>query len=249
MKRKLIRHFPTGNAPPQKSTLTAKRLSGLQDELYYVDKENIKSNYRLMGLRPVGRFLFFSAVNTDAKNIFSKKRRSVGSTPYSIRLICGKGTTSPKIPHRKGVNKMETTQRRFGREWSQFDRYCRLVLYHEAVDYLREMQRRRDREIPFDAISPEEWDKLCTVDRYPSESYIFSSHGYSLYIDNELVADAFAELSRQKQSILILCFVLDMKDGEISRVMGISRSTVQRHRTSALKELRNKLLAVMPEGG
>ena len=38
---------------------------------------------------------------------------------------------------------METPNRKFG-EWGQFDRYCKLVLYHEAIDYLREMQRRRD---------------------------------------------------------------------------------------------------------
>lgn len=30
-------------------------------------------------------------------------------------------------------------------ERCQFDAYCKLVLYHEAIDYLREMQRRRDR--------------------------------------------------------------------------------------------------------
>ena len=47
-------------------------------------------------------------------------------------------------------------------------------------------------------------DKLSTVDRYPSDSYVFSSHGYDLLIDNELVAEAFASLPEQEQSILIL---------------------------------------------
>lgn len=40
---------------------------------------------------------------------------------------------------------MEAIPRKYG-EWSQFDRYCKLVLYHEAIDYLREMKCRRDRE-------------------------------------------------------------------------------------------------------
>lgn len=48
---------------------------------------------------------------------------------------------------------METPNRKFG-EWGQFDRYCKLVLYHEAIDYLREMQRRRDMEISLDELSP-----------------------------------------------------------------------------------------------
>ncbi len=143
---------------------------------------------------------------------------------------------------------METIPRDYG-ERCQFDRYCKLVLYHEALDYLREMQRRRDRETSFDALPQAEMDKLCTEDHYPSDSYIFSSHGYDLLIDNELVADAFSSLSKDAQSILILRCVLDMTDQEIADLMGMSRSAVQRRRAKTLKELRTKLLAIMPEGG
>ena len=91
--------------------------------------------------------------------------------------------------------------------------------------------------------------KLSTVDRYSCDSFTFSSHGYDLHIDNELVAEAFASLPKDEQSILILRFVLDLTDEEIGRLMGMSRSAVQRHRTSTLKDLRIKLMAFMPEGG
>ena len=84
---------------------------------------------------------------------------------------------------------------------------------------------------------------------YPSDSYVFSSYGYDLLIDNELVAEAFASLPEQEQSILILHCVLDLADGEIGSLMGMSRSAVQRHRTRTLKQLRMKLMAFMPEGG
>lgn len=70
---------------------------------------------------------------------------------------------------------MEAIPRKYG-EWSQFDRYCKLVLYHEAIDYLREMKCRRDREVSLDAVSPADWDKLSTVDRYSCDSFTFSSH-------------------------------------------------------------------------
>ena len=143
---------------------------------------------------------------------------------------------------------MEAIPRDYG-ERCQFDRYCKLVLYHEALDYLREMQRHSDRETSFDALPQAEMDKLCTEDHYPSDSYIFSSHGYDLLIDNELVADAFSSLSKDAQSILILRCVLDMTDQEIADLMGMSRSAVQRRRAKTLKELRTKLLAIMPEGG
>ena len=130
---------------------------------------------------------------------------------------------------------MEAIPRDYG-ERCQFDRYCKLVLYHEALDYLREMQRRRDRETSFDALPQAEMDKLCTEDHYPSDSYIFSSHGYDLLIDNELVADAFSSLSKDAQSILILRCVLDMTDQEIADLMGMSRSAVQRRRAKTLKD-------------
>ena len=131
-------------------------------------------------------------------------------------------------------------------ERCQFDAYCKLVLYHEAIDYLREMQRRRDRELSFSDLPQMEMDKLCVVDHYPSDRFTFSSHGYDLHIENELVADAFAGLSVQEQSILILHFVLDLLDQEVGRLVGMSRSAVQRRRAKSLTELRIKLAALMP---
>ena len=68
-------------------------------------------------------------------------------------------------------------------------------------------------------------------------------------IDNELVAEAFSALPQAEQSILILHCTLDLTDGEIGNLVGMSRSAVQRHRTRALQELREALSALMPKGG
>ena len=141
---------------------------------------------------------------------------------------------------------MEAIPRDYGQ--GQFDAFCKKVLKNEARAYLRNMKRQRDRETMFSDLPQHELDKLCTVDRYPSDSFVFSSHGYDLHIDNELVAEAFASLPKDEQSILILRFVLDLTDEEIGRLMGMSRSAVQRHRTSTLKQLRVKLMALMPGG-
>ena len=45
----------------------------------------------------------------------------------------------------------------------------------------------------------------------------------------------------QEQGILILHCVLELADGEIGSLVGMSRSAVQRHRTKALNELRKRL--------
>lgn len=202
-------------------------------------------------MRLAGRFLLFSEDKPASKKIFekfSKRRLLAGSERLCVRLVSGKGETH-RIPPRKGGEKMDMIPRNDYGERCQFDAYCKLVLYHEAIDYLREMQRRRDRELSFSDLPQMEMDKLCVVDHYPSDRFTFSSHGYDLHIENELVADAFAGLSVQEQSILILHFVLDLPDQEVGRLVGMSRSAVQRRRAKSLTELRIKLAALMPKGG
>ena len=143
---------------------------------------------------------------------------------------------------------MESNPRDYG-EQCRFDAFCKKVLRNEARAYLRNIKRQREREAFFSDLSQAELDKLCVVDRYPSDSIVFSSHGYDLHIDNELVAEAFSALPQTEQSIMILHCTLDLADGEIGNLVGMSRSAVQRHRTKALQELREALSALMPKGG
>ena len=126
-------------------------------------------------------------------------------------------------------------------ERCRFDAYCKTVLRNEAKNHLREQTRQRNRETQFSALSSHEMDKLCTVDEYPSDSILFTAYGYTLHIRDELVAAAFASLPEQEQGILILHCVLELADGEIGGLVGMSRSAVQRHRTKALNELRKRL--------
>ena len=143
---------------------------------------------------------------------------------------------------------MKVTPDDYGRR-CQFDHFCKLVLYHEAVDYFRERKRQRGWETSFETLPLSELDTLCTIDQYPSDSFIFPAYGCELQISDGLVAAAFASLPEQEQGILILHCVLGLADGEIGSLVGMSRSAVQRHRTKTLKELRTKLMALMPEGG
>ena len=82
---------------------------------------------------------------------------------------------------------------------------------------------------------------ICTLDEYPSDSFVFSAFGYDLHIRDELVAGAFATLPEQEQQILILHCVAAMADGKIGSLVEMSRSAVQRHRTKTLNELRHRL--------
>jgi hypothetical protein len=138
---------------------------------------------------------------TGPKNNFCKSGHLPRSLAQSLRSVSGKGENHHHPPT-KGSEKMGVTPR-FNSP-GQFDRYCKLVLEHEAIDYLRKMDSLHDRQMSLSILPQKEMDKLSTVDSYPSESHIFTSHGCDLPIENELVADAFAGLTEQEQSILIL---------------------------------------------
>ena len=53
-------------------------------------------------------------------------------------------------------------------ERNRLDAFCKTVLRNEAINYLSELARRRDREKPLDTLPQAEMDKLCTLDKYPS---------------------------------------------------------------------------------
>ena len=66
---------------------------------------------------------------------------------------------------------MKVTPDDYGRR-CQFDHFCKLVLYHEAVDYFRERKRQRGWETSFETLPLSELDTLCTIDQYLSDSFI-----------------------------------------------------------------------------
>ena len=102
-------------------------------------------------------------------------------------------------------------------------------------------------ETSFETLPLSELDTLCTIDQYPSDSFIFPAYGCELQISDGLVAAAFASLPQPGQSILILHCVLELTDGEIGAVVGMSRSAVQRHRTKTLETMRTRLTGGIAE--
>lgn len=130
----------------------------------------------------------------------------------------------------------------------RFDAFCKTVLRNETVNYLLQMKQRSQREMSFSDLSFSELEQLCTTDDHPGDSFTFTAHGCELRINNEQVAEVFAELSQTEQSILILRFVMDMTYKEVGAVLGMSRCVVQRRRTKALERMRDRLKTLLPKG-
>lgn len=219
---------------------------------FYYALYNVTAVHFILSLCPVGRFraagLFCCSLKICLlQKFFREIFKKAGRIGRFRCHISGKGKIHPTSP-RKGGEKMEAIPRNDGEQY-RFDAFCKAVLRNEARNYHRNKKRLLDREKSFSVLSLEELGQLTSVDHYPSEEFVFSFYGCDLHIDNELVANAFAALPKQEQSILILFCVLELGDGEIGDLMGMSRSAVQRHRAKTLNELRKKLKAHLPEGG
>ena len=123
----------------------------------------------------------------------------------------------------------------------QFDSFCKKVLRNEAAGHIREVQRIRRYEVPLDELPAEDTARLVSWDSYPSECFVFTFLGYELPIRSDAVADAFASLKTIDQSILILDLVLGLSNRKIGKIIGLSRSSVQRRKADALQRLRELL--------
>lgn len=94
----------------------------------------------------------------------------------------------------------------------KFDAYCKAVLRNAARNYIRELNRRREKEKFLDLLSVSEQSQLATTYHYSSDSISFSAYGYELLIENETLARAFSSLTRRKQTVLTLRFAAGYND-------------------------------------
>lgn len=90
-------------------------------------------------------------------------------------------------------------------ERCQFDAYCKLVLYHEAIDYLREMQRRRDRELSFSDLPQMEIVNVGFVDVGRNDESVFSLCPSHRCFIADLVRFFRGDFSRLKGLAYLVC--------------------------------------------
>jgi RNA polymerase sigma factor (sigma-70 family) len=124
-----------------------------------------------------------------------------------------------------------------------FDCFCKKVVRNEARDYYDEIKRRRDREVPFCEIAGQEMEESFAMNEYPSDFWRFNAAGYSVAIRDDAIAKAIAALSDEKRGIVLLAYFLGMTDKEIGEQFNLIRRTVQKKRTSSLKDLKKFLEA------
>lgn len=119
-----------------------------------------------------------------------------------------------------------------------FDAYCKRLLKNEAIDIQRRNAWLGKKEISFSELSRRDLLRLQYMDSYNYDPKVFSVLDTDVVIENEDLGVALAELSPERRNVVLLFYLLDMKDQEIAKQLDLSLSTVQYRKASALARLR-----------
>ncbi|MFV0466663.1 MAG: sigma-70 family RNA polymerase sigma factor [Lachnospiraceae bacterium] len=123
----------------------------------------------------------------------------------------------------------------------KFCTYCIKVLHGEALNYLDEMKRLREREVTFSELIPDEWNQLCTYDDF-LEKESFQVLGMNVPINDADISAALKKLPEKKRRIILMLYFLDMTEEEIAECLQLVQSTVHYHKADSLRLLRKILI-------
>lgn len=117
---------------------------------------------------------------------------------------------------------------------NKFDYMCKRVMQDEKNTYYKQLLTIANREATFSEIGNYIVTQFSTTDTYSTDFLFFNILGFSIGIKNESLVASIEKLSDRKQKILLLYYFLDMTDPEISNLLNIDVSTVNRHRNRSL---------------
>ena len=127
-----------------------------------------------------------------------------------------------------------------------FAAFCKIVLRNAAISAYRDFGRKQKHEVSLDYLMSEtSFEPFATDDYFEKYVYekptIFVVQGKEVVVTSKRLADALANLSEQRRTVLLMNFFLGYSERKIGNEYGRSRSTVNYWKLAALKQLRKEL--------
>ena len=119
----------------------------------------------------------------------------------------------------------------------KFCAYCIKVLHGEALNYLDELKRQREREVSFSDLLQKDLDALYLYDDYELAEK-FTVLGKQVSVRDEWISEALKKLPEKKREIILMLYFLDITKKEISVCLKLVQSTVHYHKNDSLRLLR-----------
>jgi RNA polymerase sigma factor (sigma-70 family) len=123
----------------------------------------------------------------------------------------------------------------------KYDALAKKTLKGAAKNYHIELAKRAAREVSFSDLSERQLAQLFMTDEYESDYTRFQVSGFDVLVKNELLAEALNALPERKRNIVLMSYFLGMSDAEIGELLNVVRTTVFRHRKSALAKIKQYL--------
>ena len=127
-----------------------------------------------------------------------------------------------------------------------FHAYCKIVIYHAAIDAARQRHRRCEKEISLEYLTEEKYYPLSTFDEYftetePEGQYYLHLCGQEVLFCHSQLAAALSRLPERKKEMLYLRFFHNYTYKQIGRRCGHSRCTVSKNIKNTLCQLQEEM--------
>ena len=110
-----------------------------------------------------------------------------------------------------------------------------VAMEDERKDYLKALSRQCKRETLFCDMDDYTVNLFSSEDTYPSHFHTFEMDGFTVRIKNSLLAEALENLDGKKRDVILRYYFLGFDDTEISKILEVNRSTIQRRRHAGLE--------------
>lgn len=139
---------------------------------------------------------------------------------------------------------MKLTQSQIIKIQQTCDSYCKKLLKNKAKnlfrDFLRANRGRNDKNIEIIYYLGDDYSEdhgSYHVDDYPCEFVEFYAKGYKISIRDIHLSMAISQLTEKDRNIILLHYIMELSEREISKVVELAPSTINRRKKIALRFL------------
>ena len=151
---------------------------------------------------------------------------------------------------KKGGEKMMNSEQYREHIEHTFNAFCKIVLYHAALNAYKKMRRKQQFEVSLDYLREFDFEPIATTDEYFVKYDMpttFTVRGETVIVESEQLAAALLRLPEKRREVLFLRYYLGYSDTEIGKLFGVCRSTIFHRRKRALRLLRKEMEALENE--
>lgn len=117
-----------------------------------------------------------------------------------------------------------------------FDSYCKKSLKNRQIDYIRDLRKRREREVSLEELLEQNMDQHLLAERDDYFSKQVEVGGIDVEVEGELF-DVLDKLEKEKQELLLHYYFLGLNDRQIGELQKLPLSTIYTRRKRAEHEL------------